>query len=1107
MSECSGSYYVNGIKVRSEQGVAVIDGVRRTVVAGRQAGEGEVNYKDLPSGTMIHVEAPDGVRIPLEFDPLKSSGRKGRGNLDLSRVPDEHKARALDTALDKLPLDSKESRKYAEKVHEEARDFVRSGFVGHHNMSDVLGTLLKRRGDIKSSMESSDDKHLRQELERVNETIKSMTGLDMSESDLSNTDLSDMDMSGSNMPGSNMSGSNMSGSNMSGSDMSGSNMSGSDMSGSDMSGSDMSGSDMSGSNMSGSDMSGSNMSGADLSGADLSGADLSGADLSGAGGKGVKWDENTIWPEGFNPDTDLKDRPDKPESKDVPEEGGKPGSSVKPGDLGEKTGDTGTGERKPTSGEQDSGLKETSERKPTSGKQDSDPKGKQGSDPKEDGGKKSGSKETGDKAKSSQEQDATTEPSTKRDGQASGKQSSSNKPTEPRGDKEIGYSRDRRGQTKTKAEQEAAEALLGGMLEGVVSGKGGGRVRGKESAPEKAMRLAAKRAAERISSMRYRDSDDEGGAKQSLSVIISPDVSGSTSAWSGTSEAFSSALSSVSGTKVSVTPNINGAWGASSMYEESSDTQGAMSRRLLSERSVLIYMGDNHGTEACQDLADTGASVIALDAGWQVGMEAGGPSGKVIAERVIETESSEDGSFLRITVRTHEGEHGGKLHWVSGVPMDSPLEWAASIDAVMKNLEELEAGSGGGEKNIGAILDRGQSTPPDEEVLEASRDIGEYLVSIGEESASEALSFVLSPDLSPSTSEWNPIAEAVSNCLEEIPGVSSRVVINSNGAWYADENPSGDLNERMSKDLAGGSVLVYLGDDQGYEHCQKVAAGGGIVIGVSSDPSPKGDFSDKPIVDVEQHGEGRVFWVSNVPTDSPNMVSEGVQEALRMLQSEKPASHISAPIVEGRVRMTTGRKPVSDNTAMSAARSVHKAIANLPQLEESRRQMTSGREWDTERLATLSAAERDVRPARVPKIKHQRKMVVSFDTSPSTVAWSGTGEVFAREVTKSRVMEGTVVQNSNGSLLDSSSTSAIEEADIVVYLGDEDGLAEFEKHVDREKAIIALCVSDSKEVRREPVERRSGGGWIYRSTGLPSDQPAAWAQALVRATKKLVNKW
>ena len=187
MSECSGSYYVNGIKVRSEQGVAVIDGVRRTVVAGRQAGEGEVNYKDLPSGTMIHVEAPDGVRIPLEFDPLKSSGRKGRGNLDLSRVPDEHKARALDTALDKLPLDSKESRKYAEKVHEEARDFVRSGFVGHHNMSDVLGTLLKRRGDIKSSMESSDDKHLRQELERVNETIKSMTGLDMSESDLSNT--------------------------------------------------------------------------------------------------------------------------------------------------------------------------------------------------------------------------------------------------------------------------------------------------------------------------------------------------------------------------------------------------------------------------------------------------------------------------------------------------------------------------------------------------------------------------------------------------------------------------------------------------------------------------------------------------------------------------------------------------------------------------------------------------------------------------------------------------------------------------------------------------------------------------------------------------------
>ena len=1061
MSECSGSYYVNGIKVRSEQGVAVIEGVRRTVVAGRKAGEGEVNYKDLPSGTMIHVEAPDGVRIPLEFDPLKSSGRKGRGNLDLSRVPDEHKARALDTALDKLPLDSKESRKYAEKVHEEARNFVKSGFVGHHNMSDVLGTLLKRRGDIKSSMESSDNEHLRQELERVNETIKAMTGLDMSESDLSNTDLSDMDMSGSNMPGSNMSGSNMSGSNMSGSNMSGSDMSGSDMSGSDMSGS--------------------NMSGADLSGADLSGADLSGADLSGAGGKGVKWDENTIWPEGFNPDTDLKDAPDRTEDKDTPEKESKTEPSVKPDKLGEKTEDTIASEAKPSTKKQDSDAKDAKDAKEP----------------------KPGAKKQDSEAKDTSE----TKPDAPRDKPSSENQSGRDLPTVPRGDKEIGYSRDRRGQTKTKAEQEAAEALLGEMLEGVGSGKGGGRVRGKESAPEKVMRLAAKRAAERISSMRYRDSDGEGGAKQSLSVIISPDVSGSTTAWSGTSEAFSSALSSVSGTKVSVTPNINGDWGASSMYEENSDTQGAMSRRLLSERSVLIYMGDNHGTDACQDLADTGASVIALDAGWQVGMEDGVPSGRVIAERVIETKSSQNGGLLSITVRTHEGEHGGKLHWVSGVPMDSPLEWAASIDAVMKNLEELEAGAGGGEKNIGAILDRGQSVPPGDEVLEASRNIGEYLVSIGEESASEALSFVLSPDLSPSTSEWNPIAEAVSDSLANIPGVSSRVVINSNGAWYADEISSEDVNERMSKDLAGGSVLVYLGDDQGYEHCQKVASSGGIVIGISSDPSPKGDFSDKPVVDVEQHGEGRVFWVSNVPTDSPGMVSDGVQEALKMLQSEKPASHISAPIVEGRVRMTTGRKQVSDNTTMSAARSVHKAIANLPQLEESRRRMTSGREWDVEKLATLSAAERDVRPARVPKIKHQRKMVVSFDTSPSTVAWSGTGEVFAREVTKSRVMEGTVVQNSNGSLLDSSSTSAIEEADIVVYLGDEDGLAEFEKHVDREKAIIALCVSDSKEARREPVERRSGGGWIYRSTGLPSDQPAAWAQALVRATKKLVNKW
>jgi hypothetical protein len=51
-------------------------------------------------------------------------------------------------------------------------------------------------------------------------------------------------------------------------------------------------------NLTGADLTGANLTGANLTGADLRGADLIGANLGGA-----KWNENTIWPDGFEPKT------------------------------------------------------------------------------------------------------------------------------------------------------------------------------------------------------------------------------------------------------------------------------------------------------------------------------------------------------------------------------------------------------------------------------------------------------------------------------------------------------------------------------------------------------------------------------------------------------------------------------------------------------------------------------------------------------------------------------------------------------------------------------------------------------------------------------------
>ena len=49
------------------------------------------------------------------------------------------------------------------------------------------------------------------------------------------------------------------------------------------------------------DLAGADLSFANLKGANLKGANLSGADLTGADLTGIKYNKNTIWPEGFKP--------------------------------------------------------------------------------------------------------------------------------------------------------------------------------------------------------------------------------------------------------------------------------------------------------------------------------------------------------------------------------------------------------------------------------------------------------------------------------------------------------------------------------------------------------------------------------------------------------------------------------------------------------------------------------------------------------------------------------------------------------------------------------------------------------------------------------------
>ena len=73
------------------------------------------------------------------------------------------------------------------------------------------------------------------------------------------------------------------------------------LTGADLIGADLTGANLTGANLTGADLTGADLTGADLTGANLTGADLRGADLTRAELEGVIYDDSTRWPARFTP--------------------------------------------------------------------------------------------------------------------------------------------------------------------------------------------------------------------------------------------------------------------------------------------------------------------------------------------------------------------------------------------------------------------------------------------------------------------------------------------------------------------------------------------------------------------------------------------------------------------------------------------------------------------------------------------------------------------------------------------------------------------------------------------------------------------------------------
>ena len=138
-----------------------------------------------------------------------------------------------------------------------------------------------------------------------------LNAADLSEANLYGADLQFADLRGANLSGANLSSANLSSANLSSAllweadlrdaHLSGANLSGANLYVAELYVADLRDADLSAANLRDANLRDANLHGANLSGADLSGADLSGADLSEANLTDGWMNENTVWPESFDP--------------------------------------------------------------------------------------------------------------------------------------------------------------------------------------------------------------------------------------------------------------------------------------------------------------------------------------------------------------------------------------------------------------------------------------------------------------------------------------------------------------------------------------------------------------------------------------------------------------------------------------------------------------------------------------------------------------------------------------------------------------------------------------------------------------------------------------
>ena len=168
--------------------------------------------------------------------------------------------------------------------------------------------------------------------------------------------------------------------------------------------------------------------------------------------------------------------------------------------------------------------------------------------------------------------------------------------------------------------------------------------------------------------------------------------------------------------------------------------------------------------------------------------------------------------------------------------------------------------------------------------------------------------------------------------------------------------------------------------------------------------------------------------------------------------------------------------------------------------------MPQGIEIDSKKLLiALETGDNPIPPLEIPHEVPRIRVIVTPDCSGSTQSWSGVGAGWAHHLSRISDIEVVYVENMNGDFIwknygkpPKSVADFLQDADMIIYLGDGDGHDLCHSYAEKGARVIALdChLSSVAKPRLNELSRKTSGGELYWVDRVSAKDPMTWYKAL-----------